>query len=75
MSLARKAGVFTLSRAVTIVTQMLAGVVLTHALSEAQVGVVLYLVQLLYGTALTFGQLGLPDSVFFFFRKASFASP
>ncbi|MBI5916437.1 MAG: oligosaccharide flippase family protein [Bacteroidetes bacterium] len=68
-SLARKAGIFTVSRAVTILTQMLAGVVLTHALSEADAGIVFYLVLLLYGTALTFGQLGLPDSVFFFFEK------
>ncbi len=69
MSLAGKAGVFTLSRAVTIITQMLAGVVLAHVLTKQDNAVVSYLVLTLYTTALAFGQLGLPDSVFFFFEK------
>ncbi|MCF8245388.1 MAG: oligosaccharide flippase family protein [Saprospiraceae bacterium] len=69
MSLAGKAGIFTLSRAVTIITQMLAGVVLAHVLSKEDNAVVSYLVLTLYTTALAFGQLGLPDSVFFFFEK------
>jgi len=69
MSLASKAGVFTLSRAVTIITQMLAGVVLAHVLTKQDNAVVSYLVLTLYTTALAFGQLGLPDSVFFFFEK------
>ncbi len=69
MSLAGKAGVFTLSKAVTILTQMFAGIIITHVLSEADAGIVFYLVLLLYGTAVTFGQLGLPDSVFYFFEK------
>lgn len=69
MSLAGKAGIFTVSKAITIITQMLAGVIITHALSEADAGIVFYLIMLLYGTAITFGQLGLPDSVFFFFEK------
>jgi O-antigen/teichoic acid export membrane protein len=69
MSLAGKAGIFTLSRAVTIITQMLAGVVLAHMLTKEDNAVVSYLVLTLYTTALAFGQLGLPDSVFFFFEK------
>lgn len=69
MSLAGKAGVFTLSRAVAIITQLLAGVVLSHALTKPENAVVTYLVLTLYATALSFGQLGLPDSVFFFFEK------
>ncbi|MCC6724784.1 MAG: oligosaccharide flippase family protein [Saprospiraceae bacterium] len=69
MSLAGKAGVFTLSRAVTIITQLLAGVVLSHVLTKEANALVSYLVLTLYATALAFGQLGLPDSVFFFFEK------
>lgn len=69
MSLAGKAGVFTLSRAVAIITQLLAGVVLSHALTKPENAVVSYLVLMLYATALSFGQLGLPDSIFFFFEK------
>ncbi|MBI1225889.1 MAG: oligosaccharide flippase family protein [Bacteroidetes bacterium] len=69
MSLAGKAGIFTVSRAVTIITQMLAGVVLAHVLTKEANAVVSYLVLTLYATALAFGQLGLPDSVFFFFEK------
>ncbi len=69
MSMAGKAGVFTLSRAVTIITQLLAGVVLAHVLTKEANAIVSYLVLTLYATALAFGQLGLPDSVFFFFEK------
>mgnify|MGYP001338957054 CR=1 FL=1 len=68
MSLARKAGIFTISRAVTILSQLLAVVILTHNLPQADAGIVFFLLTI-YGTAQTFGQLGLPDSVFYFFEK------
>lgn len=68
MSLARKAGIFTVSRAVTILAQLMALVILTHRLPESDAGVVFFLLTV-YGTAQTFGQLGLPDSVFYFFEK------
>lgn len=73
MSLARKAGIFTVSRAVTIASQLAAVVILTHTLSEAEAGVVFFLLTI-YGTAQTFGQLGLPDSIFYFFEKLPPAS-
>lgn len=68
MSLARKAGIFTVSKAVTILAQLLAMVILTHRLPESDAGIVFFLLTV-YGTAQTFGQLGLPDSVFYFFEK------
>lgn len=68
ISLARKAGIFTVSRAVTILAQLMAVVVLTHSLTEKDAGIVFFLLTI-YGTAQTFGQLGLPDSVFYFFEK------
>jgi O-antigen/teichoic acid export membrane protein len=68
MSLARKAGIFTVSRAVTILAQLMAVVILTHSLSQDDAGIVFFLLTI-YGTAQTFGQLGLPDSVFYFFEK------
>lgn len=67
-SLARKAGIFTASRAVTSVAQILATVLLTRFLSKADFAVIGYLI-VIYGTVSTFGQLGLPDSVFYFFEK------
>lgn len=69
MSLAGKAGVFTVSKAITIITQMLVVVVLSYMLSKADNAVISYLVLTLYSSALAFGQLGLPDSIFFFFEK------
>ncbi len=68
MSLTHKAGIFTLSRAATILAQLMAVVVLTHSLTKAEAGIVFFLLTI-YGTAQTFGQLGLPDSVFYFFEK------
>lgn len=67
-SLARKAGIFTVSKAVTIISQLLAMVTLTHVLSEENAGIVFFLLTI-YATAQTFGQLGLPDSIFYFFEK------
>lgn len=67
-SLARKAGLFTASRAVTALAQLFATILLTRFLSKADFAVVGFLV-LIYGTVSSFGQLGLPDSVFYFFEK------
>ena len=68
MSLARKAGIFTVSRAVTILAQLMAVVILTHSLPQNDASIV-FLLLTIYGTAQTFGQLGLPDSIFYFFEK------
>ncbi|MEY3052103.1 MAG: hypothetical protein RLY31_1888 [Bacteroidota bacterium] len=67
-SLTRKAGIFTISRALTISSQLLGVVVLTRVLSEQDAGLVFFLLTI-YSTAQSFGQLGLPDSVFYFFEK------
>ncbi len=68
MSLARKAGIFTISRAVTIVAQLLAVVILTRSLPKEDYAVVSFLL-VIYATVQSFGQLGLPDSIFYFFEK------
>jgi O-antigen/teichoic acid export membrane protein len=73
ISLARKAGIFTVSRAVTIASQLAAISILTHLLAKSDADVVLYLLTI-YGTAQVFSQLGLPDSVFYFFEKLPPAS-
>jgi O-antigen/teichoic acid export membrane protein len=67
-SLARKAGIFTISRAVTILSQLLAAVILTRVLPKEDFAVITFLL-LIYSTVQAFGQLGLPDSVFYFFEK------
>ena len=72
-SLARKAGIFTISRALTILSQLMAMVVLTHQLSGNEAGLVFFLLTI-YGTAQAFAQLGLPDSIFYFFEKMPPAS-
>jgi len=69
MSLAGKAGIFTISKAITIITQLVVVVVISHLLTVQDNNVISYLVLGLYASALAFGQLGLPDSVFFFFEK------
>lgn len=67
-SLARQASLYTASRAVTAVAQIAATMLLTRFLSTEDFAVVGYLV-VVYGTLNTFAQLGLPDSVFYFFEK------
>jgi O-antigen/teichoic acid export membrane protein len=67
-SLARRASIYTLSRAVTAIAQVLAAMLLARFLPKADAAVVLYLLAV-YATLNTFGQLGLPDSVFYFFEK------
>lgn len=68
MSLTRKAGIFTLSKAVTIIVQVLAMAILARVLSKEEFGLLSFLL-LAYATVQTLGQLGLPDSVFYFFEK------
>ena len=69
MSLARKAGVFTVSRAVTIIAQVGAMAILSRVLDKETAYPQLQYLLLLYGTAQVFGQFGLPDSIFYFFEK------
>ncbi len=69
MSLARKAGIFTVSRAVTILAQIGAMAILSRVLDKETVYSQLQYLLLLYGTAQVFGQFGLPDSIFYFFEK------
>lgn len=69
MSLAGKAGIFTISKTIAIITQLMVVVVISHLLTVQENNVISYLVLGLYASALAFGQLGLPDSVFFFFEK------
>ena len=69
MSLARKAGIFTVSRAVTIIAQVAAMAILSRVLDKETVYPQLQYLLLLYGTAQIFGQFGLPDSIFYFFEK------
>jgi O-antigen/teichoic acid export membrane protein len=68
MSLTKKAGVVTISRAVTITAQLLATIILTRSLPKEDFSLISFLL-LVYATVQTFGQLGLPDSVFYFFEK------
>ncbi|MEZ4951999.1 MAG: oligosaccharide flippase family protein [Saprospiraceae bacterium] len=68
MSLARKASIFTVSRAVTIVAQIAALAILTRSLPK-EIFAQLHYLLLLYGTAQIFGQFGIPDSIFYFFEK------
>ncbi len=69
MSLARKAGIFTVSRAITIVAQVGAMAILSRVLDKETAYSQLQYLLLLYGTAQIFGQFGLPDSIFYFFEK------
>ncbi len=67
-SLARKAGIFTISRAVSIAAQLSAMIILSRSLPKEVYAQLQYLL-LIYGTAQVVGQLGLPDSIFYFFEK------
>ena len=67
-SLARKAGILVISRAVTIIAQLFSIVILTRRLSVEDFSLISFLL-LAYSTVLTLGQLGLPDSIFYFFEK------
>jgi len=68
MSLARKASIFTISRAVTIIAQLAGIIILTRSLPKEIYGQLQYMLTI-YATIQVFGQLGLPDSVFYFFEK------
>lgn len=67
-NLTRKAGIFTISRAVSILAQLSAMIILSRSLPKEVYAQVQYLL-LIYGTAQVVGQLGLPDSIFYFFEK------
>lgn len=65
---AQKASIIVVSRAITIVTQLLALMILTRLLSKENFSLISFLL-LTYSTVLTVCQLGLPDSIFYFFGK------
>lgn len=56
------------SRAVTIATQMLSIMILTRVLSKENFGLLSFLL-LGYSTVVTLAQLGLPESIFYFFER------
>ncbi|MFQ5606237.1 MAG: oligosaccharide flippase family protein, partial [bacterium] len=64
----RKVGIIVLSRAIGIIAQMLALMILTRLLSKESFSLISFLL-LAYSTVLTLGQLGLADSIFYFFQK------
>ncbi len=66
----KKVSVIMVSRAIGVISQLLALVVLTRLLSKEAFGLISFLL-LVYSTVLTVGQLGLPESVFYFFEKVS----
>ncbi|MEO1260918.1 MAG: oligosaccharide flippase family protein [Bacteroidota bacterium] len=68
MSLARKASIFTVSRAITIIAQIAGLAIMGRVLPKEVVAQLNYLL-LIYGTAQIVGQFGLPDSIFYFFEK------
>ncbi|HEX9652791.1 MAG TPA: oligosaccharide flippase family protein [bacterium] len=67
-SLSQKAAIIVFSRAVTITTQMLSLVILTRVLSKENFGLLSFLL-LGYSTVVTLAQLGLPESIFYFFER------
>ncbi len=69
MSLAKKASIFTISRAVTILAQIGAMAILSRTLDKETDYSQLQYLLLIYTTAQIFGQFGLPDSIFYFFEK------
>lgn len=69
MSLAKKASIFTVSRAVAIIAQVSAMAILSRILPKETEYAQLQYLLLLYGTAQIIGQFGLPDSIFYFFEK------
>lgn len=64
----KKVGIIFVSRAISIIAQMLALVILTRILSKENFSLIAFLL-LTYSTVLTLGQLGLADSIFYFFHK------
>ncbi len=72
-SLSQKAGIIVFSRAVTIATQMLSIMILTRVLSKENFGLLSFLL-LGYTTVVTLAQLGLPESIFYFFERVPAAA-
>lgn len=66
--LSKKAGMIVVSRGVTIAVQMVSIMVLTRVLSKEDFGIISFLL-LAYSTVITVAQLGLPESVFYFFER------
>jgi len=65
-SISQKAGIIVLSRAITIASQMGSIIFLTRLLSKETFGLLSFLL-LAYATVTTLAQLGLPESIFYFF--------
>jgi len=72
-NLANKAGIMVVSRAITIVMQLASIIALTRILTKETFGLLAF-VLLSYSTVLTLCQLGLPDSIFYFFERVPKAS-
>ncbi|NIR51526.1 polysaccharide biosynthesis protein [candidate division KSB1 bacterium] len=66
--LSRKAGIIVFSRAVMVLVQMASMMVLTRILTKEDFGLLTFLL-LLYSSVITLAQLGLPESVFYFFER------
>ncbi len=67
-SLSQKASIIVFSRTVTIATQMLSIMILTRVLSKENFGLLSFLL-MGYSTVVTLAQLGLPESIFYFFER------
>lgn len=67
-SVAQKASVIIASKAITIVARITSIMVLTRVLTKEDFGLLSF-VLLAYTTVTTLSQLGLPDSVFYFFER------
>lgn len=66
--MAGKAGLMVMSRAVTITVQMLSLMALTRILTKEDFGLLTF-VLLAYATVTTLSQVGLPDSIFYYFER------
>ena len=72
-SIAEKATIIIASRAITILARVLSLVVLTRVLAKEDFGYLTFIL-LAYTTVTTLAQLGLPDSVFYFFGRIESAA-
>ncbi len=69
-SISQKASIIVISRAITIASQMASIIFLTRLLSKETFGLLSFLL-LAYGTVTTLSQLGLPESIFYFFERVA----
>ncbi|MCG8604322.1 oligosaccharide flippase family protein [bacterium] len=67
-NLANKAGIMVVSRAMAILVQLATMMTLTRILTKDDFGLLSFLL-LAYSSVLTISQLGLPESIFYFFEK------